>query len=477
MRRYIRITTIILSAILIFSCATDRIQTARKKDLACITPKTRYDYGKNIPIRAIKSNNRKYARYVHITAWKKSHTDYLSKNITRKAKDTGKLIYALGETGSYNIVTRSRINEQMVIQRIIEISENNLIYYGLRDIPDPVRLNNDSKDIIGFSRDDIQFPINKVNNEPGNSYFVLRQDDTDDIMPDESADETGVSINNAIKSDQSKKTPFRKSETFILMMAVLAGLIPLAAIKATPKLAENISFRAAMNPWKTRFMFAGIQIALGITGVLLGKRLADNGIHLSDFSRDILLGAFLTSSVLYPVKHTSIKLLKHSYLRQKAFDLALAISGFMLMVNAGNDPLMRASFTRMVSFKSNEQQNVNMLDAHSQASKQLLYYQNDKQLQDEQTAAQKKEKARKISLTILAVLVTVVLGFLVAAAACGLACNGMEGLAAAVGIGGGILLITLAIWAIKSIWHPKQKKRIKPSESNYPTPQEGSLQI
>jgi len=181
--------------------------------------------------------------------------------------------------------------------------------------------------------------------------------------------------------------------------------------------------------------------------------------------------------VLYPVKNTSIKLFKHSYLRQKAFDLALAISGFMLMVNAGNDPGMRASLTSMVSFNSHEQQNMNMVNAHKQAPGQLLYYQNEKQVQDEQTAAQKKEKTRKISLTILAVLGAVVLGFLLAAAACGLACNGMEALAYVVGIGGGILLITLAFLAIKSIWHPKNKKRIKPSEGNYPTPQEGTLQI
>lgn len=477
MSKFISISIIFLSGILISSCATDRIQAAREKNLACITPKTRYDYGKNIPIRAIKSNNRKYARYVHKTAWEKSLAGHLSKNITKKAKDGEKLIHALGKTGNFNIVTHSRISEQMFIQQILKNSENSLSHYGLRELPDPVRLINEPTDIQSFSRDDIIYSSNKINNESGYSYSGLSREDLAVIMPDESADEAGESVHNAKKSDLSQKKPFRKSETFILMMAVLAGLIPLAAIKATPKLAENISFRAAMNPWKTRFMFAGVQIAMGIAGVLLGKRLADSGIHLSDLSRDLLLGAFLTSSLLYPVRNTSIKLLKHSYLRQKAFDLALAISGFMLMVNAGNDPIMRASLTRMVSFKSHEQQNVNMLTAHSQASKQLLYYQNDKQVQDEQKAAQKKEKTRKISLTILAVLGAVLLGFLLAAAACGLACEGMEGLAYVVGIGGGILLITLAIWGVKSIWHPKNKKRIKPSEGNFSTPQEGTLQI
>jgi hypothetical protein len=256
-------------------------------------------------------------------------------------------------------------------------------------------------------------------------------------------------------------------------------LIPLATIKATPKLTANISFWAAMNPWKTRFMFAGAQIAMGTAGVLLGERLADNGIHFSDLSRDLLLGAFLTSSMLYPVKNTSIKFFKHTYLRQKAFDLALAISGIMLMVNAGNDPGMRASLTSMVSIKGHEHQNVDILNDHSQAPKQLLYYQNDKQLQDEQTAPQNKETSRGLKnlYTVLAVLATVVLGCLLAAAACGIYCNGMVGLAFLVGIGGGSLLIGLAIWVIKSIWHPKHKQRIKPSTGSESIPQKGSLQI
>jgi hypothetical protein len=40
----------------------------------------------------------------------------------------------------------------------------------------------------------------------------------------------------------------------------------------------------------------------------------------------------------------------------------------------------------------------------------------------------------------------------------------MEGLAFVAGIGGGILLILLAVWAIKSIWHPKHKRRTNLSE-------------
>lgn len=63
-----------------------------------------------------------------------------------------------------------------------------------------------------------------------------------------------------------------------------------------------------------------------------------------------------------------------------------------------------------------------------------------------------------------------------AVAACGIYCNGMVGLAFLVGIGGGGLLIGLAIWVIKGIWHPRPKKRIKPSIGTNSTVQKGTLQ-
>jgi hypothetical protein len=480
MSRGVRISIIILSAILISSCAANRIQVSGRKDLSCITPKTRYDFGRNLPVRALKSNSRKYTRYVYHASLKNKNIVYLSGKINGKDRAPYKLISSSGETYNSRLLTTSDINELMILQEILKSSEINLNNYELKKLPDPANVLNEPGDVfIGSSQEAIPIPGVRLNGKSGNSHVVIKQSDIDGIKTGESVVKAGESIQISVNSDKPKVTPSQKSGTFVFVLAVLAGLIPLAALKTKPGIAANISFWAAMNPWKTRLMFAAAQIGLGTAAFFLGEKLAYNGIHFSDLSRDLLIGTFLTSSVLYPVKNAPVSFLKHSYLRQKAFDLALAVSGFMLIANAGNDPGMRASFTSMAGPKGHEQQQVNMLNDNSQVPKQLLYYQNGQQLQDEQTVSPGKKPGEglKILYSILVFIAALVLGVLLAAAACGLSCNGMEGLAYLVGIGGGVLLIGLTIWVIKSIWHPRRVKPIKPPEDTDPIPQGGAVQI
>ena len=85
-------------------------------------------------------------------------------------------------------------------------------------------------------------------------------------------------------------------------------------------------------------------------------------------------------------------------------------------------------------------------------------------------------RGMKDLLSFLIVLAALGLGFLLAVASCEIYCNGMVGLSFLVGIGGGVLLIVLEVGLIKSIWHPKPKNRIKPSETNDQIPQGHTLQ-
>jgi hypothetical protein len=469
MYRKIKIASVTLTVVMIASCATDRIKFAQKENPECKTQETRYDFGKKIPVREIKANNRKYVRNVYRTAWRNSHNGYSALNSIRKDKHPEMDIFRLGATKDFPADANSGIRELRFSETMTKIPGVSLLHYEFKELPVPELIISKSPEvIISPSAGKLLLKNTLSDNESDNSLVLLQMATNNDTSP------------NTGQSDKTRGTPFHDNMDFVLLMALLAGMIPFAAIRATPRLANNISFWAAMNPWKTRFMFAGAQIALGASGILLGGRLADSGMHFTDLSKDIILGTFLTSAFFYPVRYASVRLLKHSYLKQKAFDLALAISGFLLMVNTGNDPLFRASLINMININGNEQQTLRTPGDFSQAPKHMvLYQQNDSQFQESQPAPMRKEPTRglKILYTVLAVLGGLGLAWLLAMAACGLSCNGMEGLAYLVGIGGGILLIVLAVLLIKSIWNPRHKRKANPSKVPGSIQTDGTLQI
>ncbi|MBN2862439.1 MAG: hypothetical protein JXN62_04700 [Bacteroidales bacterium] len=468
MIRGVKFSAVILSALIISSCATDRYRVGRKDDLACKIPETRYDYARNNQIRALRSGSRKVAGNRYNKARNNIYKSYSTKKIVSKNRKVIRTVQNNSKTGIYGLLTCSGIDEQALYQQLMNSAVLALYNYDPGKILLPAKTFGQPNDIISNpAMEDILLPANTVNANSGYANFTLPGKLTENIVPKNFSNETLESDRIGEKSDRPQKIPFRKREAFILMLALFAGLIPYATLKANPNLAADISYRAAMNPWKTRFMFAGIQFGLMAGGVMLGDKLADNGLHFSKLSRDLLLAVFLTSSALYPVRHTSVKLFRHSYLRQKAFDLAVAISGFMLMVNVGNDPELRASLFNKINLKDYELQNVNMVNDNNQRSNLLMYFQNDKHLQNEQTILQEEKKIRnkKIGLTVLVSLGILALALLVTGAACALACEDMVGLAALVGVGGGVLVIALAIKGIRSIWRPKPKNRIKPADN------------
>lgn len=469
MKREIGFSSFILSAILIASCATDRIHYAQKSDPDCKIPETRYDFGKRIQAREIRSDSRRYSRYSYHEDRRKRQTGYSSLKSAEKKKNSETNIYRNGEMEALSPGTISGINELAFFEVTTKTPVISLFHHSLIGMPVTEIAINDFPEVdISGRTEELPSILGSSDSESERSYDLLKMEVEDEVLS---------STGNA---DKTRDNPIHGSMDYLLLMALMAGIIPFAAIKAKPQLANNISFWAAMNPWKTRFMFAGAQVALGASGILLGTRLADSGMHFTDLSKDIMLGTFLTSALLYPVRYSSVRLLKHSYLRQKAFDLALALSGFLLMINVGNtNPDLKTNFNRMANFKANIDQNVRLLDDQNQIRKSMTYVRGEKELMVEQDIVQKKEmsKGTKIALTVLIIIAGLGLGYLLVAAACGLSCNGMEGLAYLVGIGGGILLITLAILVIKRIWNPKRKNRAKPSGVPGALPAEGTLQV
>ena len=244
-------------------------------------------------------------------------------------------------------------------------------------------------------------------------------------------------------------------------MTLLAGCLSFTSIRNKQNFSRNLSHWASLNPWKTRFIITGIHILTGTAGIILGKKLAESATSFSDISKNLTVAIFLTTALLYPVRKAPGKLFKHTYLRQKTHDLALFLTGFILMVNVGNHysklmPSFASIFDAKNLSKQNELPAVNTI----QSPTQLMFYQSESQIQKELPVPHHKGSGIgvKILLTVLALAAACGLGYGLAVLSCSIACSGSEGFAALVGIVGGITIIGLLIWALKSIFKPKPKR-------------------
>jgi hypothetical protein len=262
----------------------------------------------------------------------------------------------------------------------------------------------------------------------------------------------------------SENTPMKdpeKNGDINLILIFLSGLIPFSALFVFKPAAYNISFWSAMNPWKTRLMLAGVHLGLGCGGILLGKAFFNNGIDFTELPKFLMLGTFISSSVIYPFRNHILKFVPDPFIRQKSLDLAMVMSSFLLLVNAGNDPEFTNNMTKRLGLK----EDIERIESSSQRQAQLtkLVYFQDQDINNtiQDKTANERTKGEKITITILASILGLLLTFAVVAGTCGLICSGMGGLAAVVGVGGGALVIWIMSAILESIWHPERRKMRK----------------
>jgi cell division protein FtsL len=190
-----------------------------------------------------------------------------------------------------------------------------------------------------------------------------------------------------------------------------------------------------------------------------------------------LIGIFLTSVLSYPSKPKKGKRLspKKFYIKQKSFDFILAASTFGMFVCLGNRPekfifpgsLIHAtaiSASVPVSGSIKTYKNINSFSASMKDKNgKLLKWKERKKLLKEQIRQIKESKelskGDKTVLVILSVVVAMLLLALVSSLSCSLSCNGADGAAALVGIGGTAVVIFLLIITIRGIYHGKHKQK------------------
>ncbi|MGC1390509.1 MAG: hypothetical protein WA816_05685 [Bacteroidales bacterium] len=474
----LKMSLLILFAFIISSCATNRIQYTKadnslstiksgkykKKELNCTFPKSHFSSNKNKSVRLMQSNKRLSARFAFHIERKKKFNSFSFKNSSNNNMNSEELISGLGKSLNSKQMPDGTLKELLSLQNVpgsdyikTDHSEPHYLHPSFQLLNEPKYFSNINRSLS----DDKLHTMKQTYDTNFFTLTTLKQEEQENITDKKISIKSGETVSKPVENEHSQRKPVRRNENVVYLMTLLAGCFSLIGLKSAPDFSRNISRWATINPWKTRFLITGIHILTGTAGIILGKKLADSGTHFTELSKNLSIAVFLTSSLLYPVRKSQTKLFKHTYLRQKTHDLALFLSGFMLIVNIGNHySELNPSFASLLGTRNFKQQQEHVSSNNIQVPYQLVFYKSENQSQDGSSVHQKKELGdwAKFFLTILAIAVACGLGYGLAVLSCSIACSGSQGLAVVVGIGGLVAIIALLFWALRSIFSPKHKE-------------------
>lgn len=242
---------------------------------------------------------------------------------------------------------------------------------------------------------------------------------------------------------------------------------------------KKLSVWASRHKWPARILLIlGLQL-LNLTGIAMGVLLKDLGILIPASGFFVVTLFFFSGLFFYPNKKEKPFFAPGIYYRrQKICDGILAFSAFGMFLCISNDKTPYRTyfshygsaaasvpavykdssgyaFRMLVSFaKSMQDENGKMLKWKER--KKLL-----KTRLSEIRQSTELSNGAKVGLTILCVLIAIGLIFLALSLACNLSCNGHDGAAVLVGVGGSALVIFLFFVAIRAIYPGKRKKRLE----------------
>lgn len=226
-------------------------------------------------------------------------------------------------------------------------------------------------------------------------------------------------------------------------------------------------------------------ILLTIIGYYTGTWLSDWDISLPEAILFLAVFSYIMGVIAYPQRHGSHISMrtKSFYIRQKICDTGLVVSTFVMIVYLANQPgTLIHSFVPAGAVSGNNQvlpkdssaKTYRSIREFSASIKDkdgnLLKWKERKKLLKEQVHSIKKadnlSKGDKAGLIVLSVVVALGLALLVGALACELSCNGSEGAALLVGIGGTALIIFLLIITIRAIKKGKKQPEAEPAPTH-----------
>lgn len=244
---------------------------------------------------------------------------------------------------------------------------------------------------------------------------------------------------------------------------------------------KKISRWASQHKWPARMLLVITIQLLNIAGIITGVLLKGNGMLLPGIFFLLAVVLYLLGVLFYP-KRSARGLYKGNafYIRQKTCDGLLALSAFAMFVYIGNEKepfrafysqynASAASVTLPVIQKDSSFNAFRVMLGFARSMKddqgQMLKWKERKKLLKQQLAVIKQSTelsaGAKTALTILCILVALGLIFLAIGLACNLSCNGHDGAAALVLVGGPALVIILLVFALRALYPGKRRLKLR----------------
>lgn len=239
---------------------------------------------------------------------------------------------------------------------------------------------------------------------------------------------------------------------------------------------KKLSLWASRHKWPARIILVLSLQLLNLTGIVTGLLLKDMGLFLPSFTFLLVVFVYFATLFYYPKKQE-----KHLYatgvfyFRQKTCDGLLAAAAFFMFLCISNDKTPFKTYfagygtvtaSVPVVVKDSSFNAFRMLVTFAKSMKdedgKMLKWKERKVLLKEQIKKIKQSgelsRSSKTILTILLILVAIGLIFAALGLACNLSCNGHDGAAVLVGVGGTVLIVFLVIVGIRAMYPGKRRK-------------------
>ena len=252
-----------------------------------------------------------------------------------------------------------------------------------------------------------------------------------------------VEINKVQSADNSKNH-------FWYLLSLLL-IPPFIYLKFGKTHLSRISMWATTHKAKAQWALAILKTLSGVGSLFLGKLLFDNHLLLSENFLYGTLFSGATALLIYPIKHSRLKIFSSGFIKSKFLMTITALSTSLCFVSLGNLTMQNENYIPQVSPCVKYVMTGNVIE--NKSSLPASFDKMEMEKKDESSV----RKAANFLLVLLILMFLSALSTLILALSCSLACSGMGELALIVLLVGGLLLLMITIGLFKLFFRKKTK--------------------